>query len=103
MPALKYCTWSFKTVLTCAFLAMTIRGILKLVSRDVGTRSFVKTGQNFAPAMAICPYLYPPSVEQVFMQLQHNHTFEDVMNLPRIRDHVEIMIDMTIEKPYQNE
>ena len=90
----------FRVLLTCVFFIGFIRGVHKLIKKEVGSRSFTETiSSNSFPSVAICAYMYAPKIDQVYM-LQ-NRTFDDVMKLPSIRDHV--FVDLEVSKAYQRE
>merc|ERR1719215_2275152 len=79
---------------------MTIRSISKLFSKEVGTRNYiVKSKEAPFPNIALCPYIYAPGVEVV--SIGKNMTFDDVMKLPSIFDHVVISVE--ISKAYSTE
>ena len=89
-----------RILLTALFLIMTIRSISKLFSNEVGTRNYVvKSKEGPFPNIALCPYTYAPGVEVV--SIGKNMTFDDVMKLPSIFDHVVISVE--ISKAYSTE
>ena len=98
MQAKFYFKISFRIILTCVFVFSCVQGIIKLIKSEVGSRNLTeKKSSNSFPSFAICPYMYSPKVDQVYME--QNMTFDDVMKLPSIRDNV--LIDVQVSKPYK--
>ena len=80
-----------RIVLTLVFLTFVIVQILKLMGKEVGTRTFSESNPTF-PSVAICPYSYNQEIVPPLCQGK-NFTFADAMKLlPSIRDHLEIII-----------
>ena len=89
--------FSLRLVLTVILVILLIRGITKLITAEVGTRSFTeKVPSSTFPSVAICPYTYAPVVNQVFRG--QNKSFQDVISLPSFKDSV--VIDVEIVKPF---
>ena len=97
MRTLSYLKFFFRFALTATFVFGCIKGVIKLSEGEVGSRNLTeKKSSNSFPSIAICPYMYSPTIDPVFME--QNMTFDDVMRLPSIKDN--ILIDVQVSTPY---
>ena len=86
-----------RIMLTVCFLLMTIRGIQKLTSYEIGTRSYLEKIEKMPnPSISICPFTYSPKVDLITSG--QNKSFDDIMALPSIIESV--LVDIEIAKPY---
>lgn len=84
----------FRGILTCAFAAMVIMSIKKLVEDETGTKSYQISEENSTfPSLAICPFMYSPQIEAIYEG--QSKTFEDVISLPVLKDHINISMEVT--------
>ena len=78
-----------KTSLALVFLGLLILHVDKLAKKDVGSKSFIDLGAKF-PSIAACPYSYHLQVPLV--SKGKNLTLSDAMNLPSIKDTIDMNV-----------
>ena len=96
---LKVIILGFRIVLALAFLALCIFRLSKLMKKEVGSRYFINHNAKF-PSMAICPFTYNPMVGPQITKGK-NLTFADAMNLPSIKDTIDV--NVMYVTPYSDE
>ena len=84
---LKVVNFGLRTSLWLVFLGLVVIHVIKLVKKDVRSKTFVDYSAKF-PSMAICPYQYPLRVPGV--SKGRNLTLSDAMDLPSIKDTIDV-------------
>ena len=86
---------SLRIVLTLAFISLFCWSLLKLTRNSLATRINVETMEKLDfPSITICPLNYnrtKVNVKTVF----DNVTLGGVMNLPKIQDSINVIVDVT--------